>query len=111
MFNYENIPAELKAVKQWVCWDDSKLPKNPKTGGNAQSNNKSTWGTFNEAVAAVSKYGFKGVGFMFDPKTGYFGVDLDKCLASAEESCASLSAMASASSIWEMSPIMKLSRE
>lgn len=31
--NYENIPAELKAVKQWVCWDDSKLPKNPKTGG------------------------------------------------------------------------------
>ena len=80
--SYENIPAELKAVKQWVCWGDSKLPKNPKTGGNAQSNNKSTWGTFNEAVAAVSKYGFKGVGFMFAPP--YFGVDLDKCLDNAE---------------------------
>ena len=53
--NYENIPAELKAVKQWVCWNSDKLPKNPKTGGNAQSNNKSTWGTFDEDVAAVDK--------------------------------------------------------
>ena len=80
--SYDNIPAELKAVRQWVCWDESKLPKNPKTGGNAQSNNKSTWGTFDEAVTAVSKYGFKGVGFMFAPP--YFGVDLDKCLDNAE---------------------------
>ena len=79
---YENIPQELKALKQWVCWSDDKLPKNPRTGGNAQSNNKSTWGTFDEAVAAVSKYGFKGVGFMFAPP--YFGVDLDKCLDNAE---------------------------
>ena len=82
MFNYDNIPAELKAVKQWVCWDDSKLPKNPKTGGNAQSNNKETWGTFDEAVAAVEKYHFGGIGFMFAPP--YFGVDLDKCLDNAE---------------------------
>ena len=80
--NYENIPAELKAVKQWVCWNSDKLPKNPKTGGNAQSNNKSTWGTFDEAVAAVDKYGFNGIGFMFAPP--YFGVDLDKCLDNAE---------------------------
>ena len=82
MFNYDNIPAELKAVKQWVCWGDSKLPKNPKTGGNAQSNNKETWGTFDEAVAAVEKYHFGGIGFMFAPP--YFGVDLDKCLDNAE---------------------------
>ena len=82
MSNYDNIPAELKAVRQWVCWNDDKLPKNPHTGGNAQSNNKSTWGTFDEAVAAVSKYGFRGVGFMFAPP--YFGVDLDKCLDNAD---------------------------
>ena len=82
MSNYDNIPAELKAVRQWVCWNDDKLPKNPNTGGNAQSNNKSTWGTFDEAVAAVSKYGFRGVGFMFAPP--YFGVDLDKCLDNAD---------------------------
>ena len=79
---YENIPQELKALKQWVCWSDDKLPKNPRTGGNAQSNNKSTWGTFDEAVGAIKKYGFQGVGFMFAKP--YFGVDLDKCLDNAE---------------------------
>ena len=82
MCKYENIPNELKRVPNWVCWTNDKLPKNPHTGGNAQSNNKSTWGTFDEAVAAVEKYKFNGIGFMFAPP--YFGVDLDKCLDSAE---------------------------
>lgn len=82
MCKYENIPNELKRVPNWVCWTNDKLPKNPHTGGNAQSNNKSTWGTFYEAVAAVEKYKFNGIGFMFAPP--YFGVDLDKCLDSAE---------------------------
>ena len=35
---YESIPSELKLVKNWVCWCGDKLPKNPYTGGNAQSN-------------------------------------------------------------------------
>lgn len=82
MCKYENIPNELKRVPNWVCWTNDKLPKNPHTGGNAQSNNKSTWGTFDEAVAAIEKYKFNGIGFMFAPP--YFGVDLDKCLDSAE---------------------------
>ncbi len=75
---FENIPEELKTLKQWVCWNGDKLPKNPYTGGNAQSNNKDTWGTFNDALKAIEKFGFDGVGFMF--ANGYFGVDLDKCL-------------------------------
>lgn len=75
---FENIPSELKKLKQWVCWCGDKLPKNPYTGGNAQSNNKDTWGTFEDAVNAISKYHFDGVGFMF--ASGYFGVDLDHCL-------------------------------
>ena len=40
-FNYANIPQELKAEKNWVCWSNDKLPKNPHTGGNAQSNSLS----------------------------------------------------------------------
>ena len=76
--SYDNIPQELKKLKQWVCWCGDKLPKNPKTGGNAQSNNPDTWGTFDEAVAALSKYHFDGIGFEF--ANGYFGVDLDHCL-------------------------------
>lgn len=76
--NYDSIPQELKAVKNWVCWTADKLPKNPYTGGNAQSNNPQTWSDFETAVSAITKYGFGGIGFMFSPP--YFGVDLDKCL-------------------------------
>ena len=72
------IPEELKALKQWVCWQGDKVPRNPYTGGNAMSNNPSTWSDYETAVEAVKKYHFDGVGFMFAPP--YFGVDLDKCL-------------------------------
>lgn len=77
-FDYKNIPDELKGIKQWVCWAGSKLPKNPNTGGNAMSNNPSTWGTFDEAIAACEKYNLEGIGLMFAPP--YFGVDLDQCI-------------------------------
>lgn len=76
---YEKFPAELKKVKQFVCWVGAdKIPKNPHTGNNAQSNNPDTWGTFDEALSACEKFGFDGCGFMF--ANGYFGVDLDHCL-------------------------------
>ena len=76
-FDYKNIPDELKAVRAWVCWQGTKLPKNPLTGGNAMSNNPNTWGTFEQALEAIDRYGFDGLGFMFAPP--YFGVDLDHC--------------------------------
>lgn len=77
--NYKKFPAELKTVKQFVCWVGSdKIPKNPYTGNNAQSNNPNTWGTFKEACDACEKYNFDGIGFMFAPP--YFGVDLDHCI-------------------------------
>lgn len=82
---YKNIPTELKQLKQWCCYsltpDDSrpgkfkKLPKNPYTGGNAQSNNNETWSDYNTAVNAVSLYKFDGLGLFF--ANGYFGVDID----------------------------------
>jgi putative DNA primase/helicase len=74
----ENIPSELRALTQWVCWYGAdKIPKNPKTGGNAMANNPDTWGTFDQAVEACAKYKFDGIGFEFAPP--YFGVDLDHC--------------------------------
>ena len=76
--NYENIPDELKKLKQWVCYNSDKLPKCPATGKNAMSNNPATWGTFEEALTSMEKYHFIGIGFMF--ANGYFGVDLDKCI-------------------------------
>lgn len=78
MTNYDSIPSELKKLKQWVCWSGDKLPKNPHTGNNAMSNNPKTWGSFEQAVEAVSKYHFDGIGFMF--ASGYFGIDLDDCI-------------------------------
>lgn len=77
-FNYDNIPDELKKLKQWVCCDANKLPKNPLTGGNAMANNPSTWGTFEQALIGVDKFNLSGIGFQFSPP--YFGVDLDKCI-------------------------------
>ena len=75
----KNIPQEMKDAPQWVCAvGNDKVPKNPKTGGNAMSNNPDTWGTFKEAVEACKKYKFDYLGFMFAPP--YFGVDLDHCL-------------------------------
>lgn len=75
----ENIPQELKNLKQWVCWVGSdKIPKNAYTGGYAKSNDSTTWSTFEEAIKGCKKYRFDGLGFMF--ANGYFGVDLDNCL-------------------------------
>lgn len=72
---WSKVPQELKEKKQWVCWAGDKLPKNPYTGRNAQSNNPATWSDFDTAVKAVDKFLFDGIGFMF--ADGYFGVDLD----------------------------------
>lgn len=75
----ENIPETLKKVSQFVCWVGSdKIPRNAKTGGNAKSNDPSTWSDFDTAVRACEKYHFDGIGFMF--ANGFFGVDLDHCI-------------------------------
>lgn len=84
MQKYENIPAELKALPNWVCWtavpDErshsgvSKKPVNALTGELAKSNDPTTWTTFDNAAKAAPKY--SGVGFMFG-NCDYFGVDVD----------------------------------
>lgn len=82
MTKLEKIPNELKKLKQWVCYTADKLPKNARTGGNAQSNNPLTWSDFETACKAVDKYHFDGIGFMFAPP--YFGVDMDDCVENQE---------------------------
>lgn len=79
---YKHIPDELKKAKNWVCANPDKLPKNPYTGRNAQSNNPETWGTFDEAARAAETYDFKYLGFMF--AAPYFGVDLDRCIGRSD---------------------------
>ncbi len=81
---YESIPNELKGLKQWVCWkgvpDENKLgklkkiPINPYTLGQAQSNNPETWSDFETALKSSEKV--SGIGFMFS-NSPYFGIDID----------------------------------
>lgn len=83
----ENIPDELKARDQWVCWaleerdgKPTKVPKRHDTGGNAKSTGPATWTSFDNAVAACGRYGFTGVGFVFADDRAITGLDLDHVL-------------------------------
>lgn len=81
MGKYDAIPAELKQLPNWVCWQAvpdghrmKKIPINPLSGGQAMSNNPDTWTDFETAAKAAEKY--TGIGFMFS-NSPYFGVDID----------------------------------
>lgn len=83
------IPDKLKEINHWVCWkyEDhgkpklDKVPKNPRTGHNAKSNDPTTWHSFGEAIQAKEKYNFDGIGLMLDhKKLPLVGIDLDNCV-------------------------------
>ncbi len=80
----ERIPAEMTGVRQWVGW------KYELRGGNltkvlwqvskyarADSTDPKTWGSFPEALEAMRRYGYDGIGFVL--ADGWVGVDIDKC--------------------------------
>ena len=82
------IPDALAAfAKQavWVAWNDEggrKVPKSPR-GGNAKSNDPTTWGTYTEAAEAVKSRGYSGVGIMLS--NGLVGIDLDDVVGDGGE--------------------------
>lgn len=77
----------LMEMHNWVAWTKierdgkpTKLPINPKTGGNAMPNNPDTWSDYQATVNYASDKGLDGVGFMFTPVNDeevLFGVDID----------------------------------
>ncbi len=84
----ENIPDELKALKQWVVYrlekkpEKDKLEKVPyKTNAvNASTTNPKTWCSFEQAVEAFEEEGFDGIGFVFTKDDPYCGIDFDHCV-------------------------------
>lgn len=80
---YSNIPEELKVLNQWVCWrlipvagkKPTKMLYNPHTGEAADSTNRNTWVSFEEAVSNAHDY--DGIGFVFSKDDPYCGIDLD----------------------------------
>lgn len=67
-----NIPAELRALDQWVVAYANKLPLDPKTGFAASVTDPSTWGSFAQAVSTGLL-----VGFVLSPDDPYAIIDLD----------------------------------
>lgn len=81
------IPAELRALPQWVRWKlvpdepkPRKIPVRPSDPGCASSTDPATWGTFDVALSNVGQHGTCGVGFVFTKEAGLVGIDLDDCL-------------------------------
>lgn len=86
----EAIPAELRELPQWVCWRWqrrggrwTKVPIDPKSGGNAKAGEPKTWSTFAQAKAFYeagrSTGAVAGLGFEFSADDPYCGIDLDDC--------------------------------
>ena len=86
MEEYNNIPDEMKQLKNWLVWrlvdkggeKPSKVPFSV-SGGSASVSNPNTWGTFKSAVAAYETGEYDGIGFVFTD-TPFVGIDIDSCV-------------------------------
>ena len=85
---WDNLPAELKELRHWVLWKPAerdgkptKIPIRADSGLNAESDDLTTWTTFDNAKAAFEKGrgGAAGIGFVFARASEISGVDLDRC--------------------------------
>lgn len=81
-----NIPDELKALSQWVCWRETIREDKPTkipyqvNGQPAKSNDPRTWSSFKDALASLENgAGFHGIGFVLSPNDHFKGIDLDHC--------------------------------
>ena len=80
--NVDAIPAELKALPQWVLWrwthrkgKWTKPPFQP-SGVSASSTDPATWVSFAEALAAYqSNHRWDGIGYMLTGEAGIVGID------------------------------------
>ena len=75
--DYSKIPNEIKALDQWVCcWNTSKIPMRPYEYKSASSTVPETWGSFEQATAAVEAGYYDNIGFVF-ADNGLVGIDID----------------------------------
>lgn len=80
----EDVPAELRALPQWVAWrrvlrdgKATKVPINPLTGKGANCNDPATWTTFDIALAFALSDDCDGVSFALSPTDPFTALDLD----------------------------------
>ena len=86
MIKYDNIPDELRQLKQWVCVSgNSKAPMQALTYFPASSTNPTTWSTFEDAVLSVKLGLHDYIGFVFNDN-GIVGIDLDDAIMNGRTS-------------------------
>lgn len=76
--NPDQIPPELRSLRQWHCWnlvDGKKIPVQI-NGQAAKSNDPETWTDFETAIDASQFHS----GLAFEISDPYTGIDLDNCL-------------------------------
>lgn len=84
--NYDNIPPEMQARKQWVLWGvDPDYPKAPRQVVNpargASASNPLTWGTFEDARCSVKMLcEAQGIGYEITPADDLVAIDFDHCI-------------------------------
>lgn len=81
---FNNIPAELRSLKQWCLWryEDVGAAKPTKVpysinGKPANVNEPSTWSTFQDVVTRFNAGGYSGIGFIFSDDDPFSFIDLD----------------------------------
>lgn len=116
MTNHSKIPAELRALPQWVVWnpndrrtrdadgvDGCKVPLNPATLTNAKANDPTTWGTFEDAERVAREHGY-GLGFEMTDNDPYICVDLDHVIENGEVNEQASEIVAALDTYTELSP-------
>jgi hypothetical protein len=81
--NFNQIPAELRAFRQWIVWrlektKDGKLtktPYNPHNGKLASVTDPQTWADYDGVMLVKSAY--SGIGFVLTAQDPYTCIDLD----------------------------------
>jgi putative DNA primase/helicase len=109
-YNFNEIPAELKALPQWILWKSEKRNNKPTkvpyqaNGEMAQANNRRTWSTFATAVKFYLQGDYDGIGFVFSRQDNYIGVDIDKCVTDEKTNAFATEIIDTLDSYTEFSP-------
>lgn len=92
-FNYQNIPQELRNLKQWGLFElkwvearkkNTKIPINPYDGSAGKSNDPNTWSDFDTAMRALNDIE-RADGLAFYFANGYVGLDIDHIDSNLED--------------------------
>ncbi|WP_263701482.1 phage/plasmid primase, P4 family [Bacillus thuringiensis] len=109
-YNFNEIPAELKALPQWILWKfetrNNKQTKVPYQvdGEMARANDRRTWSTFATAVKFYLEGDYDGIGFVFSRQDNYIGIDIDKCVVDGKTNAFATEIIDTLDSYTEFSP-------